>query len=199
MDSKAVYKAQSRLRLSEKALKELSLCKSHQEFEDIWYNFLVASKNVYTVLEQGSKSSAQSRQWFGGKSDERRNDPLLAYLFHARDDDEHGLNAITEFKHGSLNIGVKRPGFSNSFYLEDVTIIDGKITIQKIESLDNKPVLIEQRAPHTVLATVTSRGNKYAPPTEHKGTLLETNLPIPVAALGFAYLKELVEEAKTLL
>jgi hypothetical protein len=63
MDIAAVTKAAGRLRLAAKHAEALKVCKSHEEFCDTWYQFLVTYKNVYTALDQGSKASPQSRQW----------------------------------------------------------------------------------------------------------------------------------------
>jgi hypothetical protein len=117
MDSKAITKARSRLRVSEKALNELAECNDYQTFSDTWYTFLVAWKNIYTALEQGSKASAQSRQWFGAKKQARKGDKLLQYLFEARNDDEHGLNDSTALDPGGLAIGVSKPGYSRSMHI----------------------------------------------------------------------------------
>lgn len=99
MDLKGVTKAEARLRLARTHASALRACKSHDEFTDTWYQFLVTYKNVYTALEQAAKGSAQSRQWFGGKKNERRDDPLLQYLFQARDADEHGIEPVTHLCH----------------------------------------------------------------------------------------------------
>jgi hypothetical protein len=197
MDPKAIYKAKSRLRIAEKSLAELETAKSHQEFEDVWYSFLVAARNVYSALELGAKSTAQARQWFGGKKEERKRDSLLQYVFQARHDDEHGLEPVTELAPGSIAVGKNAPGFSTSMTIRNLEIVNGHMTIGEIISHDGKPVLIEQTPPHTKLATVTGRGGiKFPPPSEHLGKPLESNLPIPVGRLCLAYLQALVSEAE---
>ncbi len=197
MDPKAIAKAKSRLRLAEKSVRELAACQNHQDFSDQWYGFLVAAKNVYTSLEQGSKVSPPARQWYGGKKQERRDDPLLQYLFQARDDDEHGLEPVTEFDPGGIGIQVNKPGFSQGMLIERLTVMDdGEIQL-KAKSLDGKPILIEQTLPHTKLAVVTGRGGvKYQPPTGHLGKALESGLPLPVAELAVQYLTRLISEAE---
>jgi hypothetical protein len=199
MDPKAIEKARSRLRVAEKAIRELEKAANHQEFSDSWYSFLTAAKNVYTSLEQGSKMSARSRQWYGAKKRERKNDALLQYLFQARDDDVHGLNPVTVLDPGRLVVGAFKPGMSNSIDAHISTDEMGRPTIHKLKSLDRKPILIEDRAPHTKLGTVTGRGNiKYLPPNSHMGKALESNLPIPVARLAISYLTGLVADASEL-
>lgn len=197
MDPRSLTKARGRLRLVEKSISELEACKSHQEFEDTWYSFLVAAKNVYTTLEQGSKVSPQARQWFGGKKQQRKDDPLLQYLFQARDDDEHGLEPVTKLQPANIRIGANKPGFASGIRGGSIQIRNGKVVMDGVESTDGKPILIEVTPSHTGLAEVTGRGNiKYAPPTEHMGKKLESNMPIPVAKIALAYLATLVNEAE---
>jgi hypothetical protein len=191
MDPRAITKTQSRLRAAGKAISDLENSKHYTEFSDTWFVFLTAWKSVYTVLEQGSKVMPRSRQWFGNQSAIRRNDPLLQYLYEARNDDEHGLGEVIEHVRGQLNIGVSRPGFSSAVRF-DKPIGQG-ITAT---SLDNLPVLVEGILPHAKLTRIHGRGRNYDPPTIHLGTPLISNLPIPVAKLGLAYLERMVAEAE---
>lgn len=194
INPKALDKANSRLRVARKALSELAESKSREQFSDTWYTFLVATKNVYTALEQGSKTTPQDRQWFGAKKQQRKDDELLQYLFQARDDDEHGVEQVTEFVPGSLGIGVAEEGYSSAMRFDGMIGSGGKL---KVTPLDGKPVLIEFTAPHMKLATVTGRGNiKYPPPSTHLGQTLQARSPEAVAELGLAYLTGLVEEAE---
>jgi cytochrome P450 len=164
MNPLAVTKARSRLRAAKRAVETLSACEDYDTFADTWYTFLVAAKSIYTVLEQGAKTSAQSRQWFGAKSTERRKDPLLQYLYQARDDDEHGVKPVVEHVSEVLALGIHKPGYSTSFRI-DGTIGQGG-TIQAT-SLDGKPVLVWYAAAHTRLIRVHGRDRKpYDPPHE---------------------------------
>ncbi|MDN3571820.1 hypothetical protein [Methylobacterium longum] len=196
MDPQALAKARSRLRVASKALSDLESIKNYDDFIDIWYVLLTASKNFYTILEQGSKISAQSRQWYGAKKQERRSDPLLRYMYEARNDDEHGLNLGSEDVPGSLAIGVNKPGFSSAMSISGTFGPGGNLSVK---SLDGKPVLVEQTLPHARLISVRDRSNvEYKPPTEHKGQPLESNLPLPVAKLMVAHLETMIVQAQAL-
>lgn len=194
MDKKAVDKARSRLRVATKASQELGVCKSHDDFTDTWYTFLTASKNIYTILEQGAKSSPQSRQWFGERAAERRGDELLQYVYEARNDDEHGLEPVTTHDSGGLAIGVARPGFSNSITVNGTLGPGGVLHIQ---SNDGHPVLIEDIPPHTKLATIRARGGRLlGPPSTHLGRKLPNSDPQTVAGAVIVYLSAMVQEAE---
>lgn len=194
MNPKATAKAKSRLRVARRAIEDLRQCQDFDTFNDIWYTFLAAFKNVYTVLEQGTKNSAQGRQWFGGRKHERRQDPLLQYLYQARNDNEHGINNVAEYVPGEVRGGVRKPGFSNSMRF---SVIDGQIT--QLESLDGLPVLVERTLPHVKLVRVHDRaGRPYDPPDQHRGQNLTDRSPLHVATLAVDYLGDFVAEAERL-
>lgn len=196
MDPRAIAKAHQRLRLATKQLAAAEAAHSYDDFSDAWYLFLIAAKNVYTCLEQGAKVSPQSRQWFGAKKNERKNDPLLQYLFQARDDDEHGLGDVTKLNPASVAVGKRAPGYSSHIALSISTDSAGSATIHELQSLDGLPVLIEPTQAHAVLLPVTARANvTYPPPEKHLGVRLSDGLPLTVGKLGIAYLEALVAEA----
>jgi len=185
----SLAKAKSRLRIAEKSLKEIKESKTYEEFVDLWFTYLVAIKNIYTVLEQGAKSTPQDRQWFGAIKAKRKNDELLQYLFQARNDDGHGVNLVTNYvKEKVVITGVTK-----------VTIEDGVISGF---SEDGKPVPAEHTLPHARLSTVSGRSNdKYPPPTEHLGNSIGNpnaiGFPITVATLGLEYFTQLVSDAES--
>ena len=93
MQRKAVTKARDRLRAAESAFEQMRATKiGSPDFEHAWYAFLVAQNSFYGALEQGAKSG-RSKGWFDSKKHERKTDPLLNYLHHARNADEHSLGA----------------------------------------------------------------------------------------------------------
>jgi hypothetical protein len=196
MDEKVITKAEGRLRIAHEALNNITKASDYTAFCDAWYIFLVSAKNIYTILEQGAKISPQSRQWFGGIRRLRRGDPLLQYLFQARDDNEHGLNDGTTLDPGGVFLGVMKSGYSQAIRVDGTTGPGGNL---KVQALDGKPVLIEKTPPHAVLAPVTDRGgNVYHPPHEHLGKPISDNSPFVVAQLALNYLTDLIVEAKGL-
>lgn len=198
MDKKAIEKADSRLRVARKTAADLQDCADYHAFVDTWYTFITAAKNIWTVLEQGAKDTPQCRQWFGSKAQERRDDELLQYLFEARNDDEHGLDPITEHVPGSLAVGVAKPGFSNRMLINKMLIRDGKITHFDAEPLDGKPILIEQTLPHARLSQIRPRGRPpMDPPKTHQGQPLSDTTPLGIANMSLTYLAALVEEARS--
>lgn len=213
MDTRALEKAKDRLRLAKSAVENLRSCKTYQEFFDQWYVFLTSSKNIYTVLEQGSKSTPQSRQWFGKVKSLRKSDQLLQYLFEARNDEEHGLGESLRLQPARTTIGVAGAGASNDIMLNggpfrNVRVTNFNKAVQfeggvpegvTVHSLDSKPVKILRTPASTVLVEVNARGNrKYAPPTSHMTKEVLDKSPLGVATLAISYYEILLKEAEAL-
>lgn len=213
MDKRALEKSASRLRLVRKSLLDLDASVSFEEFSDTWYSFLTAWKNIYTILEQGSKTTAQSRQWFGAKKRERKSDPLLQYLFEARNDDEHGLDNSLNLQPRFLDIGVVSEGSSRKIRLDggpfSNVVIEGGATAARFEgsipkgiratSLDGKPIKISYSGEKITLTTVKPRGRPpLGPPTEHLGLHLSDSSPLNVAKQAADYINGLHDEASNL-
>ncbi|WP_375209476.1 hypothetical protein [Hyphomonas jannaschiana] len=194
---KALEKAKSRLNIARTAIEQLPQCSSKDEFDQCWYTFLVAWKNVYTTLEQGSKSTAQDRQWFGAKKQERRSDPLLQYLFQARDSDEHGLEDIVELEPGGIFIGGGRPGVPQINHVR-VNIDENGNSVIEAQSLNDQPLDIQWRPGKIVLSPVIGRGFvRHDPPAMHLGEAVRNRSPFGVASLGLNYLVALLDEANS--
>jgi hypothetical protein len=112
MDQRALIKAQRRLSVAQKAIERLPETADFDAFSEQWYIFLHAAKGVYITIEQGAKASAQSRQWFGRKNNERKSDPLLRYISEARNDDEHGIAEPVARAPSVRTFGAMVPGAS---------------------------------------------------------------------------------------
>jgi hypothetical protein len=214
MDQRAIDKGNSRLRVAKKALEDLRASETFREFSDNWYIFLTSAKNVYTVLEQGAKSSPQSRQWFSGKQNLRRSDPLLQYLYEARNDDEHGLGSSVGFQPETYEFGISKPGYSNTVVVnggpfKDVVFSGWGTAVRfqgtapppgfEVTPLDGQPVLNRATPATTILVEISARGGrKYVPPTMHLGLPLNDTSPIGAATVALVYLDSLLEEASKL-
>ena len=121
MDKRALEKASDRLRVAHKAYKKLVKCKNPTDFSDEWFTLVVALKSVWSKLQQGSKTSPQTRQWFGAKVRERKADEVLQYMFIARNDDEHGLDGILQYREGKLTY-VSQNTTGKTFHMEHVEV-----------------------------------------------------------------------------
>ena len=166
-----------------------------EEFTDLWFTFLTSFKSTYTALEQGSKCSAQSRQWFGAKSSERRGDELLRYLYQARNDEEHGLDQGARAVPGRMTLKVTVPE-SLQIDLSTAHVENGIARMPGGQHAD----VVEQCSPHIALIPVRDRdkAKEYPVPTIHLGVPLTDRSPLNVANLAHAYLGTMVKEAEGL-
>lgn len=203
MDSRAIVKANSRLRVAKQAAQDLAACRDFDAFTDTWYTFLTAAKNIYTVLEQGAKISAQSKQWFGAKAAERRGDPLLQYLYEARNADEHGLEPVSEVTGGDLRLSFPSTGadWNASAHVRRVS---SDLSVTSFEILDtnhsdSKTIDTFQTIKKARLVDIVARGNRVlAPPSTHRGIPIAERSPQAIANLALVYLEALVRDAAEL-
>lgn len=196
MDAQAVEQARGRLRRADKALYALKTATGYEEAEEAWSDFLLAASTIYSKLEQGSKSRGSSAGWYGRKKNERKVDPLLRFLHHARNSDEHGIERVAE-RGGNLRDLGGKPLMFNEYREHVITDVrdgtTGEIKLQNIKAILHGPSL--------VMIRVHDRGIYYDPPTTCMGKTIEVedNSLIGIAGLGLEYLTKLVTEAETLI
>jgi hypothetical protein len=192
MERAAVEKAKARLQKAKHCIARIKQSKNYADYESAWVDLLIALNTVHCALEQGAKSSPQSRQWYGGKKQIRTKDPLLNYLHQARNADEHGIEPIAE--HRAKRLGIRPTGVTHikSLMLTE----DGKVHIDA----EGDPLHIKVIT-HVVLIPVFDRrfNTRYDPPTSHLGAALPNDTPLTVGRAGIAYHEGLIAEAETLI
>jgi hypothetical protein len=181
MDREALIAARKEYDRAQEFNKKLqaSVGADFREFQNAWSSLLLSIGRIYTKLEQGSKSSAKSRAWWGRKLYERRHDELLCYLWHARNVDEHTLSEVTK-RVGTTHRGirpVKRP----------IGEIAGPLTTGF--------EIIESSSVSFWLLDVVDRGKVYKAPRKY-GELYIT--PIGVANVALDYVSSMLAEAEKL-
>lgn len=186
--------AKGRLKLCQRALTELSKVDfDAEDFQIHWQDFLVQWKGTYMKVQQAAKSTPQELQWFGGVNTERRGDPLLRWLYEARNDEEHfGLTDSASFKpakysykvvnSGSRTVGTA-PGDASKLIDPDTGD-----TVAVLESFEPQ---VDQ------LQEVTERdGKKKVPaPTRHLGKPIPSK-PKVAASLGLRWIEAVVAKAE---
>ena len=138
---------------------------------------------MVTKLEQGAKASPRSGAWFGQKVHQRRSDPLLYYIWHARNADEHTLLEVTEHVPGVIKEVTPTAEETENFH----------------RKMQQKPLpyaalaVIEVTPPHMRLRPVVDRGTTYQPPTS------PCNLPLNAGMLALSKLESILKEAEALM
>lgn len=201
----ALLKTKDRLAVARQCAEKFVAAKVHptkfriDEFRRDWSAFLTAANSIFTVLEQGTKDSAAGRRWMGNRKHQRNTDPLLRYLHHARNADEHGIAPITALQLGRIAFegddgeiasleefdgqkGTFRPGPLYS---------DTGMDMSQVRHMKVFPDLPK-------LTAVRDRSVEYLPPTEHEGLMIIDSTPAGVASLAIAYLEAMIADAEAL-
>jgi hypothetical protein len=195
MNAQRHEKARSRLKRAEQALESLKAAKSFDDFDTAWTDFLLALNSVYAILEQASKQSPQSRQWFGARKKERRKDPLLAYFHQARNTDEHGIERITERHPQSIGIGA--PG--SEVRIEHAFFDGKKVEIRFDPSSPDKTVKIHPAKVRMLPVINSIYGDRFELPTEHMGKPIEDLSLMGLAAVALKAHRAVLDDAEKLI
>lgn len=196
MKQSVLSQAEGRLKLAERAFE--AICQAGQNrvtFQVHWLDFLVQWKGTYTKIQQAAKESPQEIQWFGTVNRERRDDPLLRYLFEARNDGEHGTDQSAQHN---------GPGFSFTTHGKEIKIKsnpDGTMFFGP----NGKPVVLDDEkeveeisihpAESRLLEVKEYDGKRTVPPpTTHLSSPMEPT-PHVAADLGLKWLRSLVATA----
>ncbi|MES3027041.1 MAG: hypothetical protein V4820_04180 [Pseudomonadota bacterium] len=187
MKANALQQAKARLRRTKDALTEMERATRFSDLDEGWSNFLVASKLAFAKLGAGAKGDRASEGWFSRKLGQQKTDPLLSYLYQARNAEEHGLDRSIEH---AYDIRVL-----DGVVLEvDVTFeSNGDLTFRN--TLD--PSEVVRFALKGTLKPVTDKrsGHAFAPPTEHLGCPLQDTSVFGIADAMIIYLERLIAEA----
>ncbi|OCK56956.1 hypothetical protein LMTR3_15200 [Bradyrhizobium sp. LMTR 3] len=195
MDAQAVEQAKERLRKADKALYALKTATCYEEAEEAWSDFLLAASTIYSKLEQGAKQAkGKSAPWFGRKKKERKDDPLLRFLHHARNSDEHGIKRVAARGGNARGMNGKPLMFNE--YEECIMEYRDSVTGE----LKTTPAILHGPSLQMVRVHDDRFGDYCDPPIQHLGKTIEVedNSLIGVASLGFTFLTNLVAEAETL-
>lgn len=193
MDKAAVTASSDHLARATEAVRDIENASTLAGIETAWSDFLTAANRIFSKLEQGAKTNSVSRAWYGRQHHERRTNPLLRYIHHARNVDEHGLAKITERTAPGLALGVgpgvwRFDGTLGPGGQMRITALGGQIPGESkfVESIPSKVRLVK----------VIDRGDPYDPPRDANAKEL---LPNEVADLALDYLRTMIEEAGRLL
>jgi hypothetical protein len=187
MDTFAATAASQALQKARACLETMKNSKQPDTFHQAWSEFLSAAHRIFSKLEQGAKTNGTSGAWFGRRIHERRTDPLLAYIHHARNSDEHGLAELSRVEGRKLGAP----------YVESVFTL-GTLGRGPRRVADVTMIPIEIDPASAKMFPIVDRGCTYDPPTEHLGKKIDNPSPITVGELTLAFLETMVAEARRL-
>ncbi|HEY0595098.1 hypothetical protein [Sphingopyxis sp.] len=201
MKAIALTRAAEHLELAAAEIDRMSLEGGAKAYSQAWSTFLTQASRFYSKMEQGSKGCKTSEPWFGQKKHERRTDPLLSYIHHARDCDEHGLDYVVAETGSQLSVQMAEGATEIHASFEMMVDDQGKVHIRNPDSKTPQSVAtIELHDKRIELVRVTDGRFKdsFDPPRMHLNRPIVDQSPQGVARLAIGYLKEMLEEASKL-
>lgn len=165
MRPEGIAAAERELKRATRANRRLATATDLDEAEDAWVDFLTHANRVYLKLRAACHGQGVDWMWWRKMMDERRDDPLLAYVHHARNCDTHRLDES----------------------VERVPTGAHKVTVPGLGQVSTPE--------HLRALPVTDAGVQYLPPTEHFGVPIRYPQADTIAQLAHDYLEELVTAA----
>lgn len=175
--------------------------KTLDETESAWSDLLLSGNGIYSKLEQGSKANGRAMGWFGRAKKARRDDPLLSYMHHARNSEEHTIEDITaRMKAGQATITIREPFDSKK--LEGVQLHVGTDSRGHVRvSSSNEDVMVTTMHDQPALVLVRVKDPRYKdyfdPPYEHLGAKLTDQSPLTIGRMFVDYLVNLIDDARS--
>lgn len=193
MKERAVEHAKGRLEAAKAALREMERGASLKAMTAAWHDLLVAASTVYSKLEQGAKGHGPSEAWFSKKKAERKTDPLLQYVHHARNSTEHSIEDVANASEFSVTMraGDLQPGQAFGFsHGPNGTLIP---------TATGDASKMRVRGPSVHLVSVRDRGVLYEPPRTHLGSAVAPYEADDVGRRLLEYLEGMIGEAEGLI
>lgn len=164
------------------------------QYESGWAHFVDSLEEFWSrFFDEGKRQFPNFQPWAGGIVSERKRDPLLQYLKQARHQSQHGKIAL-DWEEGSLQIA---PGFSG--HLRSLKIYsDESYEMDATPLHTSSPEATVVHSPgNAKLPTIENKkfGQKFSPPSEHKGAKLVSSSPVEVAKLALHYYRHVLENA----
>lgn len=185
-----LLQAEAELSSARAALAGMRRAQDFETFEREWRAFLNAIAKLWVKMERACQHvRPEFEPWQRPFKECRESDPLLAYLRHAKNADQHTIQEVMEIVPGSRTINSVDGG---SLYIEKLVLSGGSI----VEYRGDKPLLITDTPATARMVSVIDRGAEYPPPSEHLGLPLRSDSPASAAEAALAYYERFVTEAK---
>ena len=189
-----VEKARARLEESFRNLELLRDTNTFAQFEVRWFALLVAMHSAFEILTRSAKGNNKSYRWASQLISDRKRDPLLQYLWQARNANEHGIEHVVRQVSGGFAIPMPASG---ALHIESLVVEDGRIKEFKGHGF-GAPVSVEVYPDQIILVPVTNQGIEFPVPQTHLGKSLKTKTPTGIALAGLEYLTAKFAEAEAL-
>ena len=163
------------------------------EFIDGWIKCVDSLQEAWVSFEhEGNSLGSSFKGWFGQSKKSRKKDPLLRYMYEARNQSQHG-HVVIEWAESHLNIA---PNFTGTIKSLRVSV-DSSYVFDAEPAYSGNPPSLELVHGLPQLPTITNKktGNSYAPPKMHLGQPINTGCPATVASMAITYQEDVFEAA----
>ncbi len=190
-EKEPLYHAKRELIAAEKSIKRMTKSKTIEDLEDEWKNYLNSVEKCWVKAERACQHIRNKFQpWQGEFANERKKDPLLKYIKHARNSDQHTIQEGMQKKYASSSMYIEGgPGIT---HIERLEIRNGRL----VEYRGNKPLIIENLPNRVELLRVKDGSKWYNPPKTHKQVKLPWPAPVDVAVLGLEYYRNFIKQVE---
>jgi len=193
--TKGKYKIQAVAR----AIKRLQDHKSFEEKEDAWQTIIYNLAQIGKILDK-FKHEIKTKKIADAFINEQKNDPMLVFLYQARNDEDHGMKPyVTQRQQGEIALVGKGKGTHfhrasfGTTHFENVSIGPGVEIRIPSESPESMPITAEISGDSSILRdmTVTPHGIVLIPIVNYK-----VNYPVPTIHLGITIVPDPVNVAE---
>lgn len=154
-----------------------------------WADVLIWGHRAISKLEQGAKHGSSSG-WFGQITSQRRTDPLLSYMHHARNVDEHALVKVYETTKADIKLSIpqNKPAQFHTELTEDGHFLVRPLNSwTKVEGVERAGLLLK---------AAESRGRTYPVPDQHLGHAITESSARALSEIFSTYLTRVIDEAE---
>lgn len=175
-------------------IQQMEISKDRISYENGWVRFVESLEEAWTsFIEEGKDVSTKFQPWMGKYIKERRNDPLLKYLYQARHQSQHG-NISLNWKSGKIRIAPNFSGHIKSLKIHPDGNYEADATALH-ESADDFSLVHESGKPILPKIVNKKHNQEYAPPNIHLNKTIQDSLPHNVAKLAIQYYHNIFREA----
>lgn len=176
--------------------KKLRQAKNPLDYQHAWRKALVAMDTIYNKLGAATAGDPFDEDWMARKRQIRKDDPLLNYLDHARDDAMHGLDDLVNWDDGEIRLIGKVS--VDGVELENPVVPMGRTApTVYLKPHQEVPVeLIRRSGLHLVDIFHKRAKVTYKVPDSHMGQVLFQPDPVQVLQLALNFLRDLIGEAQ---
>jgi hypothetical protein len=189
MKKSALHQAKARLQRARAALNEMERSIRFSDLDESWSIFLVSVNLVFAKLRAGAKGDPKSEGWFARVLGEQRSDPLLRFLYHARNAEENGLDRSIENAYDIRVVDGVRVEVDATFEP------NGDVIFRNAHD-DREVIYLPLKG--TPKAIIDRSGQVVGPPTDYLRSPMTDPSVFEIAHVAVAHLERLVSEAQQL-